>query len=430
MMTVCLKLHEPFGSGVTVALQILDLPVMVRIHAPELMKLKSRPDDFQVEEITSVVPQERGELAFYRLEKKSLGTPEAIQKLCRVLRVDPRRVRYGGLKDRHAQTIQYLTIEDGPPRHYRDELLQLRYLGQVTEPYGPQSFTQNRFIITLRDIEQAALEGILQQIAQVQDGLIANYFDDQRFGSVTTDQQFVARALIDGNEELALKLALSSYYEHDRSQERKAKAALREKWGQWQELTRLMPDSHLKLITQRLVHQPSDFRSAFALIPFFLRNMYLSAYQSHLWNRMLAVWLESSLQPTELVNIQQKYQKLPMPGKVEKTQLEEWKSLSIPLPSSRIDVSASHPAAMAIMKVLEQEKLEMRDIKLKHFREPFFSKGDRAAFYVPVDFSHEAGWDKLHKGHRKLVLKFTLPRGSYATLLVKRITTVTPFTAS
>jgi len=188
------------------------------------MKLKSRPDDFQVEELTSVVPQERGEFAYYRLEKKSLGTPEAIQKLCRVLRVDPRRVRYGGLKDRHAQTIQYLTIDEGPPRHFRDELVQLRYLGQVAEPYGPQSFEQNRFIITLRDIEQSALDGYLQQIAQVQDGLIANYFDDQRFGSVSTDQQFVARALIDGNEELALKLALSSYYEHDRSQERKVGA--------------------------------------------------------------------------------------------------------------------------------------------------------------------------------------------------------------
>ena len=30
--------------------------------------------------------------------------------------------------------------------------------------------------------------------------------------------------------------------------------------------------------------------------------------------------------------------------------------------------------------------------------------------------------DELHPGRRKLVLSFDLPRGSYATLIVKRIT--------
>jgi tRNA pseudouridine13 synthase len=61
-------------------------------------------------------------------------------------------------------------------------------------------------------------------------------------------------------------------------------------------------------------------------------------------------------------------------------------------------------------------------MKLKGFRKLFFSKGERAALCLPADLKDEAGEDELQPGLRKLVLSFELPRGSYATLLVKRIT--------
>jgi tRNA pseudouridine13 synthase len=68
------------------------------------MKIKQQPQDFCVEELTSVQPGQDGPYAFYRLEKESLGTPEAIDAICRKWRIARRRIGYGGLKDRHAQT--------------------------------------------------------------------------------------------------------------------------------------------------------------------------------------------------------------------------------------------------------------------------------------------------------------------------------------
>jgi tRNA pseudouridine13 synthase len=391
------------------------------------MKLKSRPDDFQVEEVTSVVAGATGPFSFYRLSKKSLGTPEAIQRICRELDVDPRRVRYGGLKDRHAETTQYLTIDEGPERHYKDALIQLKYLGRVEDPYGPQSFSGNRFGITIRDLDQPSLERALASLEEVRQDLVANYFDDQRFGSVGSDQQFVARALIDGEDEKALKLAISTYYEHDRSQERKAKALLRQHWGNWQKLQGKMPHGFLSHVVLHLSRQPQDFRGAFVCIPFFLRNMYLSAYQSSLWNRVLSTWLVATLPSECLVKVQQKQHVIPMPVRLGPDRLIELKALEIPLPSSRIELAADHPLNTSVQKVLQEEGLSMNQIKLKHYKEPFFSKGNRPAFYVPEGLQHELGWDKLNKGHRKLRLTFTLPRGSYATLLIKRITTATPW---
>ena len=78
--------------------------------------IKQQPEDFQVEELTDIVPGSRGPFAFYRLEKKGWTTPDALQAIRRRWKLDLNRVSYGGLKDRHAHTVQYLTIFRGPER--------------------------------------------------------------------------------------------------------------------------------------------------------------------------------------------------------------------------------------------------------------------------------------------------------------------------
>ena len=78
------------------------------------MKLKCQPEDFRVEELPLVSSAATGRYAFYRLTKSNMGTIEAVEAICRHWNLAGRRVSYGGLKDRHAVTIQYLTIVDGP----------------------------------------------------------------------------------------------------------------------------------------------------------------------------------------------------------------------------------------------------------------------------------------------------------------------------
>ena len=78
------------------------------------MKIKEKHEDFRVEEITDVVPSEAGPFALYRLEKQGWSTPDALAAVRRRWKLDLRRLSYGGLKDRHATTVQYLTIFHGP----------------------------------------------------------------------------------------------------------------------------------------------------------------------------------------------------------------------------------------------------------------------------------------------------------------------------
>src|ERR1700730_1780120 len=109
------------------------------------MKLKQQPDDFQVEELTPVRAGTEGTFALYRLEKRGWATPDALSAVRRRWQIEPSRLSYGGLKDRHALTIQYFTILHGPRRHLQHQQVNVKYLGQVLSPYTSQDIRCNRF---------------------------------------------------------------------------------------------------------------------------------------------------------------------------------------------------------------------------------------------------------------------------------------------
>src|SRR5262249_13404360 len=131
------------------------------------MKLKQQPEDFEVEELTDVVPASPGPFALYRLEKRSWATLDAVQAMRRRWRIDPRRVSYGGLKDRHARTVQYLTIFHGPQRGLKHHDVMLRYLGQVAKPYTSRDIRANRFRITLRGLTPEETPPALEALDEV-----------------------------------------------------------------------------------------------------------------------------------------------------------------------------------------------------------------------------------------------------------------------
>jgi tRNA pseudouridine13 synthase len=191
------------------------------------MKLKQRPEDFRVEEFPLArLDPAAGAFAFYRLEKRGWATPDALAAVRRRWKIDHRRLSYGGLKDRHAHTIQYLTIHHGPERDLSHTGFTVTYLGRVGEPYTSEQVRANGFALTLRSLSDAALQLAQAALPQLADVGVANYFDDQRFGSVGDGSAFVAREMVLGNFEGALRLALAAPYEHDRAEAKREKAVL------------------------------------------------------------------------------------------------------------------------------------------------------------------------------------------------------------
>ena len=101
------------------------------------MKLKRLPEDFQVEELTPVEAGEQGRFTLLPAGQAGLGTLEAVEAICRRWNLSGRQVSYGGLKDRHAVTIQYLTILDGPERSLHESSFDLEPLGPARPPLRP-----------------------------------------------------------------------------------------------------------------------------------------------------------------------------------------------------------------------------------------------------------------------------------------------------
>jgi tRNA pseudouridine13 synthase len=111
-----------------------------------------------------------------------------------------------------------------------------------------------------------------------------------------------------------------------------------------------------------------------------------------------------------------------MHRRLDEARRAELAGLRLPLPSARIHLAEDDPRREPLAAVLGEEGLTLEQLKLKGFREMFFSKGERAALCVPDRLGAEAADDERRPGRQKLVLGFELPRGCYATLIVKRVT--------
>ncbi|MCI0701197.1 MAG: tRNA pseudouridine(13) synthase TruD [Planctomycetia bacterium] len=424
------------------------------------MKLKQQPEDFRVEELTDATPADVGEFAFYRLDKTGWTTPDALAAIRRRWKIDWRRLSYGGLKDRHAVTSQHLTIARGPKRNLSHERITLTYLGQRSEPFTASNIRANRFTITLRAMSDNAVSLAESALREVADAGLPNYFDDQRFGSVMNlpslrwgegserservrgsepqdnpsrgetplssqqGEEFVAKEMVFGRFERALWLALAAPYEFDRADAKREKSTLRELWGKWSECQSKLPKGHARSIVSYLSAHPTDFKGAVARLRPELQGLYLSAYQSYLWNRLLASWMTTTFGPTNLTEVELKLGRVPAPVRVPEEHRALWVSLVLPLPSARLKPEPIAPWMPFLEDVLKAEGLTLAELKIKGLQKPFFSKGDRPACVRPANLSSESAPDELNKGRTKLTLRFDLPRGSYATMLVKRVTIV------
>ncbi|MBL8815132.1 MAG: tRNA pseudouridine(13) synthase TruD [Planctomyces sp.] len=389
------------------------------------MKLRRLPEDFQVEELTRRAP-DKGAFAFYRLTKNSIGTPEAVSAISDRLKIPRRRISYGGLKDRHAVTIQYLTIHQGPRSGFRHKSFNLEYLGQTSAAFTPADIDGNRFQLVLRDMTQSESADSLAAIDQIRTSGLPNYFDNQRFGSLGVSGDWIAKSWCQGDYERALWLALADPYQYDHADERRQKEIMREHWGRWPECKQALSRSHRRSIVTFLSDKVEsgrhpDYRGAFARISVDLRGLYLSAWQSALWNRLLTRFIKhiaghEACREFPLISGPAVFiagTSSSLPPDLAKVQLI--------LPSARIDRPEGIVGEL-LDRVLAEEGIELRQIRVKYPRDSFFSKGSRQAIIFPDELTAHSHPDELYPQRRKLVTRFCLPRGSYATILVKRIT--------
>jgi tRNA pseudouridine13 synthase len=386
------------------------------------MKLKTLPDDFEVEELSDF-RLGNGPFAVYLLTKRSLGTPEAITAIADRWNLSRKQISYGGLKDKHAVTRQWVTIHHGPRRDLKQENFTLAYQGQAVREFGPHDIGANRFRVVMRNLTVTEAERIVGlRDAVARDG-VPNYFDDQRFGSLGDSGEFIAKPWCLGDYERAVWLALAEPNPHDRPNDRAEKQTIRDYWGRWIECKAALPKSSRRSIVTYLCDHPTRFRDALALFRQDMRSLWLAAFQSDLWNLMLSSWLQQRIDPDSLFKVKLATANVPFYSELQDTERAILTESALPLPSARLHLEPG-PILSLYESVLADEGLSLRELRVKYPRDSFFSKGERSAIVIPRDLKLHADEDDITAGRQRVTLQFVLPRGAYATIFVKRLTTL------
>ncbi len=380
------------------------------------MKLKCRPDDFVVTERLKTGPSV-GSFALYRLSKTDLGTPEAIAQIRRSWNLDARRVAHAGLKDRHAVTHQYITVRNGPQTDLRQDRFSLEYCGQTGEAVSAARIDGNHFQIIVRQLTQPQASQIVNRVSSAGGVAVPNYFDQQRFGSLGYSGEYVAAAWCRRDYERATWLALADPNPHDRSSEKEQKEILRDHWGDWVTCKQQLQRSHRRSIVTYLVDHPVGFRKAFGLIRSDLRGLFLSAFQSAVWNRMLGRMLEQEFPEFPTTDIADA--SLPF-GCLASASVSS-SDQTLPLVSAR-SRNLPEDVRRHAAEATECYGLRPEEMKLSWPRDRFFSRGNRRCWLVPDSVTADIADDDIYEGSQRVRLEFELPSGSYATMLIRGLT--------
>jgi tRNA pseudouridine13 synthase len=414
------------------------------------MTLRRTPDDFVVEELPTEdflgglrsAPSASALQAVYRLEKTQLTTPHAAQLLAAALKVRNNAAAYAGLKDKHAVTVQMVTVAASTladaamlPREVKGPKWSASLKGWSAAAIDASALRGNRFRIVVRDVRQeqdAAMRFRASLLATGNGSLaVVNYFGAQRFGSARHGEGWIARELIAGRFEKALKLSIATPSRKDTGVTRTFTRMLAAGWGQpgaWARLANELPRCPEKKAIERLAFMASrrteaiderGFREAFVALPYFLQQLYVEAYQSHLWNDTVRRHLRRVCAASSLMKTEDEFGDMVFPAFAAAS--AELRSLEIPLVAP--ETVAREPWGEDLEATLKAEGLTPAELKIPGLRRPYFGEAMRPLFVAASGFSLGAAEpDELSKSKaRRVEVRFDLPRGAYATVVMRAL---------
>ncbi|MGB0331568.1 MAG: tRNA pseudouridine(13) synthase TruD, partial [Planctomycetota bacterium] len=260
------------------------------------MKLKVRPTDFKVtERLLPEVLESSGPHRLYRVRKEKLTSMEAATELANLVGVTPADICMAGLKDRQGVTTQYMSLERGPSVSLQQKTLGIQTVGWTAAPLDSSASLGNEFGIVVRDLNGSDCDRVRASLDPVREHGLPNYFDEQRFGNLRHGQGWIVLDLIKGDVSGALQRLIASASPYEPPARRGLKDALWRSWGNWSACRSIAGKlGRYHSVFEHLKRFPDDLAGAFGRVGTRERLIHLYAFQSHLWNRALALWIDDN----------------------------------------------------------------------------------------------------------------------------------------
>lgn len=259
--------------------------------------LKSAPEDFVVEEVSSdLVPAPDGRFTVARVRVREWETNRLVRQFARSLHMSRRRIGFAGTKDKRALTTQLFSFEGIPPETVRGlRIKDVEVLETFTCGRGLEigDLVGNAFRVVVRGLglpEGAAAKAVQETTEQLTAFRgFPNFFGLQRFGSVRPVTHEVGRHLVRGEFREAVETYVANPIPGEDPESYDVREALAES-GDVKEALRAYPRAYTfeKAILNELSAHPEDYVGALRALPLNLLIMFVHAYQSFLYNRMLS----------------------------------------------------------------------------------------------------------------------------------------------
>ena len=424
-------------------------------------RLRQSPEDFRVEEIEAFEPEPLDSdpggypHVLLRVTLRRWDTNDFASALSDRLGISRERVDWAGTKDKHAVTTQLFTVRKADP----DAIVAVDLDGADVEILGRTGrniqfgdLAGNRFEITVTGPDQTeTIESItadLRAFGGDEDSGgedervgVPNFFGQQRFGSRRAVTHEVGLGIVREEWEDAVRTYVGNPSERERENTREARATVEELWDdrEWQDALETMPGylGYENAMLQRLVENdgddPEDFRDALETLPSNLQRLFVNAAQSYVFNRICSERLQRGLPFDEPVagdvicfadSDAPDGVELPDTDRTQvvterrvdtaRRHVERGRAfVTAPLVGTETGFGEGEPAEIT-REVLADLNLERSDFDLPG---EFDSSGTRRAILVRTN---------LDVAGEPPTFEFALPKGSYATVLLREFMKADP----
>lgn len=180
-------------------------------------RMRVQPEDFLVEERPLYLPCGEGEHLYVKITKRLLSTPDLVRRLSSTLGVRAQGIGTAGLKDSRAVTTQMISLQGVRPEQMvrlklDEQILAIEVLGRHRNRLRPGHHAGNWFHLVIRDVNDHAGETVPVVLDELSRRGVPNYFGPQRQGRSGENYRLGAALLGDPGRRASLSRAKRIWY--------------------------------------------------------------------------------------------------------------------------------------------------------------------------------------------------------------------------
>jgi len=399
-------------------------------------KLRLMPQDFEVEEL-SKYPKENieGKYSIVELTAINWETNHLIKELSNRLHISRKRISFAGTKDKRSKSKRLMSFYKVSEKNLYDVHLkdvEIKYLFNSNEPVRIGNLIGNKFNINIKNINKIESKDIEKTYSSIRDhGGFPNFFGIQRFGAIRPITHIVGKYIVKGDFKKAVMTYIGNPFKGEDNISYKLRDEL-EKTHDFSSALKSYPN-HLgleKCMLNKLVVDSKDFIGAIKELPKNLQTMFIYAYQSYLFNKIISRRISNNIPLNRAI----------IGDIIYPIKNNEIDNREIPVSKINIDkvndeISKGNAFITGVLfgsnsrfskgeigeiehKIIKEEKIDNRDFIIPEI--PYLSsKGSRRPILASINnFNYDINLNDIDD-NTFVNIKFDLTKGSYATSLLR-----------